>query len=443
MRIVHLGLGNFHRAHQAVYTQDAGDGWEITGVAYRSREVVDSLRAQGQRYTVVVIGGDEVEVRPVDVVTEGLVLRDDRDAVIARIADPDTAVVTLTVTEQAYAVGPDGFPGDLVVHLVHALSARAAAGGEPLTVVSCDNLAGNGAVLADLVRGIAAQIDPGLPEYLDRAVGFPSTMVDRIVPATTARIVEIAHDAGFDDAVPVPAEPFSQWVIQPDFRGPRPAWERAGAIVTDDVGAWETVKVRLLNGVHSLLAHLGLLRGDLLIAEAHRDPGVRAAADALGDEYLPTLRVPDGLDVADYRAALSRRFDNAALGHRCAQVATDGSVKLRQRVPAALAFHLDRGRMPHLLALTVAAWLQGSSDPDAIVASERPRDPAAGRVAELGREHSVPADLARAVLIDAALLGATVAERPEFAVRVGELLAVLRDHGPDAAAREAVSSTAS
>lgn len=439
MRIVHLGLGNFHRAHQAVYTQQAGDGWEITGVAHRRRDLVDTLRAQDQRYTVVVIDGEEIRVEPVDVLTEGLVLADDRAAVTARIAEPDTAVVTLTVTEKAYALGPDGAPGDVVVALAEALRARADAGGEPITVVSCDNLGGNGETLAALVRRAAAD-DAALLDYLDRGVGFPSTMVDRIVPATTARVVELALAAGFDDAVPVPAEPFSQWVIQPDFRGPRPAWERGGAILTDDVGAWETVKVRLLNGVHSLLAHLGLLRGDLLVAESYRDPGVRAAADALGDEYLPTLRVPAGLDVAEYRTALSRRFDNGALGHRCAQVATDGSVKLGQRVPAAVAYHLDHGRTPHLLALTVAAWLQGTSDPDAIVASERPRDPAADRVAELGREHPTPAHLARAVLVDAALLGATVAERPAFAERVGELLAVLRDHGPDAAAREAVAA---
>ncbi|MHA3704089.1 mannitol dehydrogenase family protein [Jatrophihabitans sp. YIM 134969] len=438
MRIVHLGLGNFHRAHQAVYTRDAGDGWEITGVAHRSRDVVDALRAQGYRYHVVVIGGDRVEVEPVEVVTGGLVLADDRDAVVARIADPDTAVVTMTVTEKAYALGPDGFPGDLVLTLVEALRARAAHG-TPVTVVSCDNLAGNGRVVESLVRGVAAG-DTAFTDFLDAAVGFPSTMVDRIVPATTAETVELARSGGFDDAVPVPAEPFSQWVLQPRFTGPRPDWERAGAIVTDDVEAWETVKVRLLNGVHSLLAHLGLLRGDRLIAEAHRAPAVRAAADALGDEYLPTLRVPERLDVADYRAALSRRFDNAALGHRCAQVAADGSVKLTQRVPAAAAYHLDRGRVPHLLALVVAAWLHGLADPDALVASERPSDPAAAAVAAAARDHAAAADLARAVVVDQALLGATLAARPEFADRVGDLLDVLRRHGPDAAAGEAAAA---
>ena len=441
MRIVHLGLGNFHRAHQAVYTRDAGDGWEITGVAYRRRELVDTLRAQDHRYTVVVVDGDEVDVQPVDVVTEGLVLADDRDAVLARIADSETTLVTLTVTEKAYAVGPDGRPSEMMLTLAQALQLRAAGGGAPITVVSCDNLSGNGAVVGAAVRDAARLVDPTLIDYLDAAVGFPSTMVDRIVPATTAETVALARAAGFDDAVPVPAEPFRQWVLQPDFRAPRPAWERAGAVLTDDVEAWETVKLRLLNGVHSLLAHLGLLRGDRLIAEAHRDPGVRAAADALGDEYLPTLRVPAELDVADYRAALSRRFDNAALGHRCAQVATDGSVKLTQRVPAAMAFHLARGRMPHLSALVVAAWLQGLSDPDAVVESERPRDPAASTLALLGSAHPEPGDLARAALVDATLLGATVAEHASFVDRVGELLAVLRRHGPEAAAHEAVAAT--
>ena len=441
MRVVHLGLGNFHRAHQAVYTADAGDGWEITGVAHRRRDLVDTLRAQGGRYTVVEIGGDNgVRVRPVDVVTDGLVLAGERDAVLARLADRETAVVTLTVTEKAYLPGDDGRPGDVVVALADALRVRARTHAAPVTLVSCDNLAGNGEVLARAVR-TAAGDDTALHDYLDAAVGFPSTMVDRMVPATTAETVALARDAGFADAVPVPAEPFSQWVIAPDFRGPRPAWERAGAVVTDDVAAWETVKVRLLNGVHSLLAHLGLLRGDRLIAEAHRADTVRAAADALGDEYLPTLRVPAGLDVADYRATLHRRFANAALGHRCAQVATDGSVKLRQRVPAAVTHHLAHGHTPPVLALVVAAWLEGSSNPDAVVPAERPHDPAAARLALLGAAHPAAAELARAVLVDAALLGDELAAATPFVDRVGETLDLLRRHGPDAAATEAVAAS--
>jgi fructuronate reductase len=209
-------------------------------------------------------------------------------------------------------------------------------------------------------------------------------------------------------------------------------------VFSADVHAWETVKVRMLNGTHSLIASLGLLRGHALVADAFADGAVRRAADALGDEYAPTLAVPAELDLADYRRALARRFANAALGHRTAQVATDGSLKLAQRVPEPVRWHAERGSVPGALALLVAAFLAGAARPELVdeARAGRPREPAADRLRELGRACPDGAGLARAVLVDDALLGAGLAGQAAFVARVGELLDVLTRSGTEAAIHE-------
>lgn len=414
-RIVHLGLGNFHRAHQAVYTEDAGGDWTITGVANRSRSVVDALRVQAMGYTVITVADGPPRVRPVRVLTEALVAADEPEEVVRRIADPATEIVTLTVTEAGYHLRPGTRDLDPAVPptsplalLARGLVRRSA----PITVLSCDNLTGNG----PLLRQVLGQYDPNSVD----AASFPATMVDRIVPATGPEHVAMATAAGFVDAVPVPAEPFSQWVIEPDFAAARPAWEDAGALLSTEVHAYETVKVRLLNGCHSLIAYLGLLRGHRFIASAFADPVVASAVDDLMADYSPTLRLPAGFDLDGYRKQLIARFANAALGHRTAQVGTDGSMKLAQRVPDAVEWHRRAGRVPGALALLVAAFLDVSCHPDAIDENHvgRPTDPALPRLRELGTR----ADLARRVLVDEALLGPKVAEATDFVAAVAARL---------------------
>lgn len=456
-RIVHLGLGNFHRAHQAVYTQLAGPGWTVTAVAHRSRRVTAALRRQGMRYTVLSIEGARVDVEPIEVIREAFVAADEPELVVDRIADPATRVITMTVTEAGYRLRPGrreldvdapdvaadlrlpSTPQTAVGLLCRGLAARAAAGSGPISVVSCDNLSGNGETTRAVVTAFAAAAGMDeLAAFVDSQVRFPATMVDRIVPATTARHIELARAAGYDDAVPVPAEPFRQWVLQPHFPAGRPAWERAGAVFVDDVAPWETVKVRLLNGVHSLLAYLGLLRGPALIAEAYADPVVRAAADALHEEYRPTLQVPPQLNLDDYRAQLGRRFANASLGHRSEQVGSDGSLKLRQRVPAAACWHLERDRVPTALALLVAAFVRCSAHPEAMVGVSTPlADPAGPRLRALGAAHRDPHRLAQTVLVDEALLGPELAGSVAFTDLVGDLLDLLDRGGVDAAVRSA------
>jgi fructuronate reductase len=421
-RIVHLGLGNFHRAHQAVYTEDAGDDWEITGVANRSRSIVDALRAQ-DGYTVITVADGPPLVRPVRVITEALVAADEPEEVVRRIADPATEIVTLTVTEAGYHLRPGTRdldpavpPASPLALLARGLARRAT----PITVLSCDNLTGNG----PLLRHVLAQYEP---KALD-AASFPATMVDRIVPATGPEHVAMARAAGFADAVPVPAEPFSQWVIEPDFAAGRPAWEHAGAVLSDEVHAYETVKVRLLNGCHSLIAYLGLLRGHRFIASAVADEVIAAAVEDLMADYSPTLRLPTGFDLDGYREQLLARFTNAALGHRTAQVGTDGSMKLAQRVPDAVEWHRRAGRMPGALALLVAAFLHVSCHPDAIDENRvgRPTDPALARLRELGTQPDLARpDLVRRCLVDEALLGPKVAEATDFVAAVAARLVEL------------------
>ena len=291
--IVHLGLGAFHRAHQAVYTEDAG-GWEICGVARRRRTVADALRANGWRYTVTSRGPEHDETREIGVIRDALVAADEPEAVVERIAAAD--VVTLTITEGGYE------RGGILELLARGIAAR---GGAPLTVLSCDNLPRNGEVLERLL-----QAPPG--------VAFPCTVVDRIVPVPT-------------DPLTVIAERFSQWVIEDAFAGPRPAWEEAGAQLVADSRPYELMKLRLLNASHTALAALGLPKGHETVAEAIADPELEAfVRRLLEEELIPT--VPAEPDPHAYVEGMLERFRNPRIEHRLEQIATGAEHKVAQRL---------------------------------------------------------------------------------------------------------------
>jgi fructuronate reductase len=262
-------------------------------------------------------------------------------------------------------------------------------------------------------------------------------MVDRIVPATTdAHREAAAGELGLADRVPVPAEPFSMWVLQDDFAAGRPAWESAGAVFTPDVHAYELLKLRLLNGTHSLIAYLGLLAGYRYIADAVRDPAIeRAARAVMLDEYLPTLRVPDGMDAGQYTRQLFDRFGNSAIGHLSATVGSDGSLKLPVRITEPAHHHLGRGRVPRFLALTVAAYLGCAAVADGYDAASLGAisDPALDLLAPLGARHDDPDRLVRAVFAETGVFEAELAGRADFTAAVAELLGVLRRHGVAAA----------
>ncbi|GAB2685817.1 mannitol dehydrogenase family protein [Saccharopolyspora gloriosae] len=462
--IVHLGLGNFHRAHQAVHTAQAlahTDGpWGILGVAGRSTDVADAMREQDLRYCVLELSAHGSRAVVPAVHTGVLVAAQQTDAVLDAIAAPDTRIVTITVTERGYTYSPrthaldvdsepvradlrgDAPPRTTIGQIARGLQRRARAGSGPITVLSCDNLGANGRRTRRLVREFIAELPAAerdeLEPWLAESVTFPNSMVDRIVPATTDEHREAARALlGARDAVPVPAEPFSMWVLEDEFAAGRPAWEHAGALFTDDVEAYELLKLRLLNGTHSLIAYLGALDGCDTIPEAIERPFIAdAARRALRDDYLPTLEVPDAIDADDYVQRLFERWANSALRHRTRQVGSDGSVKLAQRVPDPALAHLRSGRVPQQLALTVAAYLcclapAADAGPHAAAMS----DPARDALVESSRRNGSTRSFVDDVL-GGGLLGAELAGHGEFAARVAELVDLITRHGPAAAVRE-------
>lgn len=382
--IVHLGIGAFHRAHQAVFTELAAaaagrDDWGIAGVTQRSTSVRDQLMPQDGLYSVLERGRGAAPLRVVGSVREVLFGAGDPVSVVERIADPSVRVVTLTVTEKGYRRGGGGRldlsdpevvadvegrpPRTVVGQLVRGLQRRLASGAGPVTVLSCDNLVGNGEVLRGLVQDFLDALPSSdvsdFADWVATSVRFPSSMVDRIVPATTVEDrAETVAVLGLEDRGVVVTEPFSQWVIEDDFAAERPAWELVGAVMTGNVAAWEAVKLRMLNATHSLLAYLGALRGHDTIAGALADDHLAAAADALmAEDVAPTLQVPDGLDLDDYRRQVLGRFANPALRHRTVQVAMDGSQKLPVRLLGTVRDRLAAGAVPQHAALAVAAWM--------------------------------------------------------------------------------------
>lgn len=381
--IVHLGIGAFHRAHQAVFTEDAAlaaeeTGWGICGVTQRSNAVVEQVLPQDHLYAVLERGASTSSARVVGQVSEVLFARDQGPLLTERLADPEVRVVTLTVTEKGYRRGADGgldltdpvVAADLeggaqstVGQLVRGLQARHRASAAPVTILPCDNLTDNGAVVRRLVLDFCAALPSAEGEavaaFVEQHVCFPSSMVDRIVPATTAEDrAEAARLLGARDEGLVVAEPFRQWVVEDRFAAGRPAWERAGAELVDDVAPYEQLKLRMLNGTHSMLAYLGAMRGHATIAQAVADDDLATAArELMAQDVQPTLHLPAGVDAAAYGRTVLERFANPALRHTTVQVAMDGSQKLPVRLLGTVRDRLADGAVPQWAALAVAGWM--------------------------------------------------------------------------------------
>ncbi|SDU92573.1 fructuronate reductase [Microlunatus sagamiharensis] len=389
VRIVHLGVGSFHRAHQAWFTAHADDAasWGIAAFTGRRPDVADALGPQDGLFTLLTRGaegdayevvGSLAEVHPAS----------DHDRLLELLASPEVALVTITVTEVGYLLDADGrfdagrevvraeaatlradpraAVGTLPARLVSGLLARRAAGAGPLTVLSCDNLPHNGAVTAAVVGGLAGLVDTTLPAWVGANVDFASSVVDRITPATTdddKRLVE--RTQGYLDEAPVPTEPFAEWVVSGRFPSGRPRWESAGATLVEDVTPFEQRKLWLLNGAHSLLAYAASARGHATVDEAVADPVCRAWVEQLWDEACRHLTLP-AAELDGYRAALLERFANPRVRHRLAQVAADGSSKLRVRVLPVLRAERAAGNVPAGCATALAGWvlhLQGVGAP--------------------------------------------------------------------------------
>ena len=369
--IVHFGAGAFQRAHLGWYTEAAlhqGDrGWGIVGVSLRSADVAAQLNPQAGLYTLTqrAPGGDATQL--IGNLQSVLVARDSPARVIAAVASPDTRIVSFTITEKGYCRAADG-SFDVALadehsvwrYLREGLAARRAAKLPGLTLLCCDNLAGNGRQLERLLSECLGRHDAGLATWAREQCRCPSTMVDRIVPATTpADRAQLAQRIGIEDAAAVFTEPFTQWVIEDAFAGERPHWEAGGAQIAGDVRPYETAKLRMLNGSHSLLAYLGLWRGHTFVHQAITDPGLRALVEQLMlREAAPTLPPAAGFDAASYARDLLQRFANAALPHRLAQIAMDGSQKIPQRWLETLAANASQDRQCPALLQALAGWMR-------------------------------------------------------------------------------------
>jgi fructuronate reductase len=372
--IVHFGLGAFHRAHQAVFTDDAMDAgdrdWGVIGVSPRSARVRDALSPQDGLYSVTERSEGGESTRVIGAIRAILAAPTEPLAVIDAVASPATRLLSFTVTEKGYCRRADSGldadlaggverPASLYGFLAVGLARRKAAGLPGVTLLSCDNLAGNGARLAALLGEYCERQDPSLAAWVAAECAFPSTMVDRIVPATTAGdLARIARRLGLEDQGAVVTEPFRQWVIEDRFAGPRPRWEAGGALFVEDVRPFEAAKLRMLNGAHSALAYLGLARGLVFVHEAVADPVIAPIVEALmRREAAPSVTHADGQDLEAYADALLARFANSALPHALAQIASDGSQKIPQRWLETLAWAQSRGASCPALLTAVAAWM--------------------------------------------------------------------------------------
>ena len=377
--IVHLGIGAFHRAHMAVYVDDLlgkDPSWGIVGASLRRPDTKEALEPQDGLYTIAVRDAEGTHPRVIGSILSVIDANTQREELLTLMADPAIRIVSLTVTEKGYCHDPA--TGELdqkhadIVHdlanpkapksapgmLVEALARRKAAGVAPFTVMSCDNLPSNGETAKRIVTKFAALRDSELGEWV-KAVAFPSTMVDRIVPSTTdADRDEVAGLIGAEDAWPIMTEPFTQWVIEDHFPSGRPAFETVGAQLVADVEPFELMKLRMLNGSHSTMAYAGYLAGYEYIAEVMGDAAyVKLIHGLMTEEAMPTLDMP-GVDLGAYRDQLLERFRNPALKHRTWQIAMDGSQKLPQRLLGTIRDRLRAGQGIVRLALGVAAWMR-------------------------------------------------------------------------------------
>jgi fructuronate reductase len=378
VRIVHIGIGNFSRSHQAWYTQtaDSQRQWGIAGFTGRRADVADALGPQQGLYALIERrpNGDCLSV--VDAVQDVRPGADVR-GLIEAVAAPQTAVVTLTITEAGYrppaaAERAAAGAGDTALgRLSRALVERHRRGAGPLALVSCDNLHANGQVLRERIVQLIG--DDRAVEWVQRELAFVATSVDRITPAATDADRALVESAiGLHDAAPVVCEPFSDWVLCGEFPAGRPEWEQAGARFVGELEPWELRKLWLLNGGHSLLAYLGLLRGHRTVAEAVDDRELGTALDRYWDlatRYLPAGGVD--LDLRAYRAQLRERFANARIGYPLTQIAADGLDKLRHRVvPVIEAARAagDSAEPATRIASAWARWLIG--DPQRALADQ-------------------------------------------------------------------------
>ncbi|WP_338802071.1 mannitol dehydrogenase family protein [Pseudomonas sp. RSB 5.4] len=382
--IAHIGVGGFHRAHQAYYTDalmNTGQAldWAICGVGLRAedRRARDDLKEQDYLFTLFELGdSDDTEVRVIGAIRDMLLAEDGAQALIDKLADPQIRIVSLTITEGGYCI--DDSNGEFMAHLPQiqhdltnpqtpktvfgflcaALEKRRGAGTPAFTIMSCDNLPHNGAVTRKALLAFATLRDAGLCDWIEQNVSFPNAMVDRITPMTsTAHRLQLADKHAVDDAWPVVCEPFVQWVLEDKFVNGRPAWEQVGVQFTDDVSPYEEMKIKLLNGSHLALTYLGFLKGYRFVHETMNDPlFVRYVRAYMDLDVTPQLAPVPGIDLTDYKNTLVARFSNQAIADQLERVCSDGSSKFPKFTIPTINRLIADGQETRRAALVVAAW---------------------------------------------------------------------------------------
>jgi fructuronate reductase len=456
--VVHLGFGAFHRAHQAVFFDAllaAGHrGCMIRGASLRSAAAAQAINPQDGLFTVLVRDGAEERPQVVGSVHDVLVAADDPAALVCALADPAVALVTLTVTEKGYCLDPatgalreddpaiaadianNAAPQTAPGFLVAGLAARRLAGNAPFTVLSCDNLPENGQRTRAAVLALAEAVDPALAAWIAHEVAFPSSMVDRIVPATTPDDLDNFESAtGWRDEALVKTEPFSQWVVEDWFCNRRPPLDEVGVQFTRNVAGWEKAKLRLLNGAHSAIAYLGGLAGYAHVHQAMAAPSFGELIEALWDEAEATLDPIDGFDPVAYRAQLRARFANAAVMHRTHQIAMDGSQKLPQRwLHTILATRLAGCGVPPALTLALAGWMHWQAGVNDAGDCHIVDDPlAAETAAALARAQVSPAAEVSGLLAIRAIFGDELPVDADFVAELTRSYIAIRNTGAGAA----------
>jgi mannitol 2-dehydrogenase len=414
--IVHFGVGGFHRAHMAMYLDELmnrgeGLGWGICGVGVLDSDTAmrDALRAQDHLYTLVLKHPDgHLEPRVIGSIMDYLFAPDDPEAVLERLADPRTRIVSLTVTEGGYHVhpvtgefddrdpriqadlAPGATPSTTFGFITEGLARRRARGVPPFTVLSCDNIQGNGHVARQMITAFATRRDAELGAWMDAEVAFPNCMVDRITPVTAdADRAALAEQFGVEDRWPVVCEPFTQWVIEDHFTQGRPPFEDVGAQIVEDVTPYELMKLRLLNAGHQVMCYLGYLAGYRYAHEAAADPDFATLLSGYwAKEGVPALQPVPGVDLDRYCRTLLERFANPAVADTLARLCFGSSDRIPKFLVPVLRHQLEHGGEFSRSVLTIAAWARYAEGVDEtgepIDVQDQLRDQLMARAAEQG-----------------------------------------------------------
>ena len=457
---VHIGVGGFHRAHQALYLDDLlalpdAERWGECGLGVLKTDdrMRDALASQDHLYTLAERSADTQTARVIGSLIDYIYVPDAREAAIERMGAPGTRIVSLTITEGGYFIdeGSGAFLEDhpAIQHdlenpagpittlglIAEALDRRRTRGLAPFTVMSCDNLQGNGHVISRVLRAYTTLSKPALEPWIAANVAFPNSMVDRITPATSpADIAWLADRFGIDDAWPVVTEPFLQWVIEDTFSNGRPQWERVGAQFTTDVASYEIMKMRLLNGSHLAMAYLGALAGFPFVQDIMADPLFVTFIEHFMEEVTPVVPIIPNTSIPDYKKSLIKRFSNPTINDQVTRICSEGSAKIPKWLLPSIQELLDQHRPTKLLSLTVASWIfylgQGVDH------AGHPLDIIDARASELKLIAGQAGTNPRPMLALTSIFGERLTANPTFVKQVEEGLQALASKGPHAAIQQ-------